>query len=220
MEIAPGLPVALVVGTDHRRQTPLTLNSMVYEATGEIFVLAQTTPPLGKDRCGGDLTVTYLTERQDGPARYAFPAAILDFVDHYRPASGPETQALRIKRKGEPAPYSIRSCIRVKPTPGSRLSLYVQYEKAMIVDISLGGVRFNCDSSVHLDAGASVVLRFDVAGKDYPVEATILRMWHGKGRRSFMVAEFQKSSGPFQHALARMIHAIERDARGQNPLCF
>jgi hypothetical protein len=60
-----------------------------------------------------------------------------------------------------------------------------------------------------------VKLLFDVAGEDYTVGAMILRTSYGGGRLRFAVAEFERKTGRFQHALARRIYAIEREARRQ-----
>jgi hypothetical protein len=218
MDLAPGLAVRIVVETDYRRGTIQAIDSTVYEASGDTLVLAQTTPPLEDRMCRGEITVTYLIEEQDGPARYGFPAAILAYIDDYRLASGRRAPALRVAGKAEPAPYSIRTCHRVKPGAGSRLNLYVQYEKATILDISLGGARFSCDWSIPLEANRPVKLRFDVAGEDYTVDAHVLRTWRGKGRLRFAVAEFRKRPGRFEQALARRIHAIERERHRQNSL--
>jgi len=107
----------------------------------------------------------------------------------------------------------VRTCHRVEPSAVSRLNLYVHCEKATIADISLGGVRFSCDRSIPLEAGAPVQLCFDVSGEDYTVDAVVLRTSYGKGRRRFAVAEFRKAAGRFEQALARRIYAIEREAR-------
>ena len=165
----------IVVETDHRTGGIRVMDSMVYEADGDTLVLAQTTPPLSQRVCGGEITVTYLAAEKDDPVRYGFPAAITAYIDDYRPAPGSKVQALRVTRKADPAPYSIRTCYRVEPAPMSRLDLYVRDEKVTIADISLGGVRFTYDRSISLEAGVSVELRFDVAGEEHTVDARILR---------------------------------------------
>lgn len=218
MGIVPGLSVRIVVETDHRRGDILVMDSMVYEVSGDTLVLAQTAPPIDSRVCSGEIMVTYLVEEKDGPVRYGFPAAITAYIDDYQAVPGRRVQALFITRKADPASYSIRMCYRVEPTPMSRLDLYVHDEKATIADISLGGVRFGFDRSIPLEAGVPVKLRFDMAGEEYTVDATILRTSYNKGRLRFAVAEFTKAMGPFEQALARRIYAIERASHREKGL--
>jgi|GEM_PF-619230 hypothetical protein len=218
MGVVPGLSVKIVVETDHRRRDILVMDSMVYEVSGDTLVLTQTTPPIDSRVCGGEITVTYLVEEKDGPARYGFPAAITSYLDDYQAVPGRQVQALLVSRKADPASYSVRTCYRVVPTPMSRLDLYVCDEKATIADISLGGVRFGHDRSIPLEAGVPVKLRFYVAGEEYTVDATLLRTSYGKGRLRFAVAEFKRATGRFEQALARRIYAIERTARREKTL--
>ena len=204
--------------TDHRRGDILVMDSMVYEVSGNTLVLAQTAPPIDSRACSGEIMVTYLVEEKHGPVRYGFPAAITAYIDDYQTVRGRQVQALLITRKADTASYSIRTCYRVEPTPMSRLDLYVHDKKATIVDISLGGVRFGYDRSIPLEAGVPVKLRFDVAGEEYTVDATILRISCHKGKLRFAVAEFTKAMGPFEQALARRIYAIERASHRQKGL--
>jgi hypothetical protein len=215
MRIVPGLNVRIVLETDRRRGDILVLDSTVYEVRGNALVLAQTEPPINSRICGGEITVTYLVEKADGATRYGFPALVKAYMDAYQPAPGRQVQALLVIRKADPASHSIRTCYRVEPTPMSRLDLYVYDEKVTIADISLGGVRFSYGRSIPLEAGLPVKLRFDMAGEDYTVDATVLRTSYGRGRTRFAVAEFEKKVGRFQQALARRIYAIEREARRQ-----
>jgi hypothetical protein len=213
MGVVPGHSVRIVVGTGHRKGDILVADSMVYEVSGDTLVLAQTAPPIDSLVCGGEITVTYLAEGKDGPARYGFPAAITAYLDDYQPVPGRRVQALLVTRKADPVSYNVRTCYRVVPTPMSRLDLYVRDEKATIANISLGGVRFGYDRSIPLEAGVPVKLCFDVAGEEYTVDATVLRTSYGKGRLRFAVAEFKRATGRFEQALARGIYAIERTAR-------
>jgi hypothetical protein len=215
MGIVPGLNVRLAVETDHRKGDVAVMNSMVYEVSGDTLVLAQTTPPLDSPVCNGEITVTYLVQEKEGPARYGFPAAITAYLDDYRGLPGGRVHAFLVTRKADPASCSIRTCYRVEPTPLSRLDLYVHDEKTTIADISLGGVRFGCDRSIPLEAGVPVKLRFDVAGEEHTVDAVVLRTSYGKGMLRFAVAEFKSVTGRFEQALARRIYAIERAARRQ-----
>jgi hypothetical protein len=218
MKVVPGLNVRILVETDHRREDIPVMDSMVYEVSGDTLVLAQTAPPIDSRVCSGEIMVTYLVEEKDGPVRYGFPAAITAYIDDYQTVRGRQVQALLITRKADTASYSIRTCYRVEPTPMSRLDLYVHDKKATIVDISLGGVRFGYDRSIPLEAGVPVKLRFDVAGEEYTVDATVLRTLYDKGRLRFAVAEFNKAMGRFEQALARRIYAIERAASRQKGL--
>ncbi len=214
MEILPGLSVRIVVEPDHRRGAVLVMDSTVYEVSGDTLVLAQTEPPISTRMCSGEITVTYLVEEKDGPARHGFAAAVSAYIDDYRPVPGRQAAALLVSRKAGPASYSIRTCLRVEPTVASRLDLYVRDEKVTVADVSLGGVRFSYDKSVlGLCAGAPVSLRFDLAGADFTVDATVIRTSYGKGRLRFAVAEFKRATGRFEQALARRIHAIEREMR-------
>jgi len=86
MEVLPGQRVRIIVETDHGRGDALVMDSVVYEAAGDTLVLAQTTPPLASGTCGGEITVTYLVEEKDGPARYGFPAEVAACIEDYRPA--------------------------------------------------------------------------------------------------------------------------------------
>jgi hypothetical protein len=215
MGIVPGLNVKIVVEKDHREGDILVMDSMVYEVSGETLVLAQTAPPIDSGVCSGKITVTYLAEEENGPARYGFPAVITTHIEDYQAAAGRQVQALLVTRNGDPASYSMRTCYRVEPTSTSRLDLYVHDEKAAIADISLGGVRFGYDRSIPLEAGAPVKLRFDMAGEGYTIDATVLRTSYGKGRTRFAVAQFTRVTGRFEQALARRIYAIERAWRRQ-----
>jgi hypothetical protein len=218
MGVVPGLSVRIVVETDHRRGDILVMDSMVYEVSGDTLVLAQTAPPIDSRVCSEEITVTYLAEEKDGPARYGFPAAITAYIDDYQAVPDRQAQALLVTKKADPALYSIRTCYRVEPTPMSRLDLYVHDEKATIADISLGGVRFGYDRSIPLEAGVPVKLRFYVAGEEYTVDATVLRTSYDKGRLRFAVAEFKKAMGRFEQTLTRRIYAIERAGRRQKGL--
>jgi hypothetical protein len=213
MRVVPGLSVRIVVEPDHRRGNILVVDSMVYEVSGDALVLAQTEPPIGSRMCSGEITVTFLVEEKEGPARYGFSGAVIAYIDGYQPVQGAQVQALLVRRKTDPASCSLRACYRVEPTAVSRLDLYVCDEKVTIADISLGGVRFSYDKLIPLEAGVPVKLRFDVVGEDYTVDATVLRTSCGKGRLRFAVAEFERKADRFQQALARRIYAIEREAR-------
>ncbi len=215
MRVVPGLSVRIVVETDRRKGDIIVIDSTVYEVTGDALLLAQTEPPIDRQVCGGEITVTYMVEEKDGPARYGFLAGVTAHIDDYQPVPGRHAQAVLVSRKAAPASYSMRRCYRVEPTAVSRLDLYVNGEKAVIADISAGGVRFSCDRSIPLEAAVPVTLTFDMAGEEYTVEATVLRTSYGKGRFRTAVAEFEKKTGRFQQALVRRIYAIEREARRQ-----
>ena len=131
---------------------------------------------------------------------------------------GRQVQALLGHERSRPGlRYQHKDVPPRRATPMSRLDLYVHDEKATIADISLGGVRFGFDRSIPLEAGVPVKLRFDVAGEEYTVDATVLRTSYDKGRLRFAVAEF-KSDGPVRAGPGPQIYAIERAARRQKGL--
>jgi hypothetical protein len=213
VKIAPGIAVRIVVETDGREGTALVLESKVYEADGSRLVLAQTEPPMDASACSGEVTVTYLVQGENRTERFGFPASVVACLPDYRLAAGGTAQALVVMQKGKAVPFSARTYLRVTPTAPSPLTLYVDGVLVRIADISLGGVKFSYDRTLRLMAKESVKLRFDVAGKDYIVGATILRTSHEMGRFRLAVASFTYTTPSFDRALVRVTRFIELSAR-------
>jgi hypothetical protein len=216
MDIKPGLSIRIVTEVDVTRERIHVRGSIIYDVKEETAILAQTDPPILKSMLHKEVTITYLTKKNDVMVRHGFPARIVEFID-YSLNSGQQVRALMVERTGNEQPYSIRMSYRAAPTTKSELSMTIYGTVVNVLDISLGGARFSYDKSLKLEPDAIVNANIEMEGRPYSLEARILRTWYGdsEGPRHdlrFASAEFVNMSRTVEHALSRKIHEIERES--------
>ncbi|HUJ69163.1 MAG TPA: hypothetical protein VLW86_06545, partial [Syntrophorhabdales bacterium] len=191
-------------------------SSKVYDAQGDILILAQTYPPLPESMRRKDIIVTFLTRRNGVMARHGFSARIVELID-YSLSSGEKVKALEVERIGEPEPYCVRMCYRVHPTNQSGLSMMIDGTKVSLIDISLGGAKVCYDESLWLESDTVAKASIDMDGRTYVIEAHLLRTWSGASEGfsddlRFAALQFMHMPKKVEDALSQKIRDIERQA--------
>jgi hypothetical protein len=217
MALRPGLSTRIVTDVDVTKERILVKGSIVYDVQEPTVILAQTDPPILKSMLHRDVIVTYLTKEKDDEVRYGFTAELVEFID-YSLSSGQEVKALVVKRTGPEKPYSIRMSYRVAPTGRSNMIMSVYANKVNIIDISVGGAKFTYAASLTLKADEIVQVGLEIDGRDYTLEARILRAWQGDSQGAsshlwFASAEFVNTSKTMEQVLSRKIREIELESR-------
>lgn len=217
MDVLPGDQIKVVMDVDPTAEKILAHDSVVHERTARgNIIIAQTDPPIVRSMLSKEVMITYLVEGRNGSARYGFPATIVNFIEAYRLKGGQEAEAIEVARKKNAVPYSIRMFYRVAPTEKSGLGLFVDGERATIIDISLGGVKFSHDKDLYLEIGRVVKANLDIGDTSFRVETMILRTWEGEtqGLSSHLgvaSAKFVDLDKTAENALSRKIQQIERE---------
>lgn len=216
MDLTRGFDVRIVIETDAAGEQILVKSSMVCDVEGETAILAQTYPPIPESMLGKDITVTFLTRKNGNMVREGFSARIVEFIDRSR---SPDQifKALKVERIGEPKPYCVRMCYRVRPMNQCGLSMTIYGTKVSVIDISLGGAKISYHQSLELMPHTLVNVSLDVDGRTYVIEAHILRTWNGASVEFtddlwFAALKFTYTDKRVEDALSQKIRDIERQA--------
>jgi hypothetical protein len=178
IDIKPGMSVNLVTDVDIGKEITDIRNAIVYDIDGVNITLSQTNPPLTKHHIGKEITITYLNKHKDGIRRNGFSGKVLNILNDYNLYSSKSVQAIVIIREGAFRTCDLRMHYRVKPISGSGINLFVEDEKANLIDISIGGVRF-CHSKKHSIAPGTIIeITITLDGQKFSLEARCINIWH------------------------------------------
>ena len=178
IDIRPGMGVNLVTDVDIGKEVTDVRNAIVFDVDGVNIILSQTNPPITKHHIGKEITITYLNKHKNGIRRDGFLGKVLNILNDYNLYSAKTVQAITIIREGSLKTCDLRMHYRVKPVSGSGINLFVEDEKANLIDISIGGVRF-CHSKKHsIVPGTIIEITIMLDGQKFNLEAKTVNSWH------------------------------------------
>ena len=221
MNVKPGTHIAITVDMDPLRETIDVKNSMVHDVAGEKIVVAQTDPPILKSYLNRIVYITYLGKEEGRPLRHGFPARALEFVKDYKLRSSGTTQAIVLTQEADAAPYNLRMFYRLEPPSNSGLDIYIDGERAGILDISIGGASFSHKRNTPFQTNSTIGIILSIDGAETRIDAQVLRVREPESNRlkkslELVSVSFLNMPGSTKNTLSRKIRDIERKMRFEN----
>ena len=215
--IRPGLNIRVVTEIDPIKDTIRVWASTIYDISGDTIIMAQSNPPMTASLFNYSTMITYVKKEGRKLVRYGFPVTAKEVID-YDLSNGQTVKAVLAEKKGDTRPYSIRMFHRVEPSSESTMRLFIGNREMIILDISLGGIRFGHDGTLKFNHDKIEDISLDIGGKTYALQARICRTWESPDIRSwkeshFGSAEFYNLPSTFERILVKRLHQIERDSR-------
>lgn len=220
-DIQAGMTVNIVVYVDMGKELIDVRNAMVYDVEGTKIILSQTNPPLTKNSLGKEITVTYLVRQKDGFCRMGFSGKVDEILNEYNLYSTKTVQAVSVARHSALTTYDLRMHYRVKPKSDSGISLFLEDERASLIDISLGGARFCHTKKNPVEIGTIIQLVLMLDDNIFRVEAKALNVWHPYDTESrsdleYVCVHFMELEKRCIHLLSGKILYAEREILSKN----
>jgi len=216
--IRPGLTIKVVIDIDNLREMTDVRSSTIYNISGKQIIIAQTDPPILKSRLNQPVIITYLTREGGEPVRYGFHANITDFIKDYELMSSQKVNAVKVVQKNLPTVHNLRLFYRLEPPSNSGIEMYIYSNQANILDISLGGAKISHNRANRFDIGKPIKAIIVIDGREFQVDAMVLRTWAPEDPRmisslEFIALEFLSPGAEFKNILGRKIVDIQRELR-------
>ena len=214
--IKPGMSVNLIADVDISKENTDVRNTLVYDIDGVNITLSQTNPPLTKYHIGKEITITYLNKQNNGIWRNGFSGKVLNILKDYNLNSSKKVQAITIVRESDYKTCDLRMHYRVRPISNSGIGLYVEDEKANLIDISVGGVRF-CRSKKHsIKPGEIVKITITIEEQKFTLDTKCVNIWHyseyaKQKDLEYVSVQFLNMDKKCAHILSGKILTIQRE---------
>lgn len=215
-EIRPGTGVEFVYYADYVRDRIRIMRSLVYDVMERQLIISQTAPPVLPSGLQKEIVVTYLAKRDGHTARFGFSAVIAGFITDYELSSQERVSALRIQRTGALKVFDIRLHYRLDVPASSGLTLSWGSDSLNLLNISIGGAKFSFKRSLSLLPGQPLTLSLGINGRQYTLEAELLRVWSPERRGTFgglklATVKFLHRGTAIEHLLSKEIFRIQRE---------
>lgn len=213
-DIRPGMRVDIVVSTDFVKELTDVRRAVVYEIDKKRIVLSQSSPPLTRYYLNRGMVLTYIVAGKEGPIRVGVFCKLTDIVP-YRIASDEPVQAVVMNVKSGAELQNLRMHFRVRPRSDQNLAVYLENERANIVDISVGGAMLSHSDSrpykVHDRIETSIV----IDGERFEFVSLVLRVWRPymdqRQRIEYVSVQFLDMDRRLNYLLGGKIFGIERE---------
>lgn len=217
-EIRPGIIVTIIINIDYRKEVIESRNSIVHDVTGDKIIIAQTDPPISRTNIDKEIYVTYLDKEGEKPARYGFPARIIEFVKEYELAARQKTQAVVLLRKGLGEQYNLRMFYRLEPPSNCGIDIFVNGSKVNILDISIGGASFSHNKVYPFKTNENASVIIIIGERASQIMSRVVRVWQPDNERmkkslEFVSIQFLNMNGHTKNELGRKIRDVERNLR-------
>jgi c-di-GMP-binding flagellar brake protein YcgR len=214
----PGLAVSIIINIDYRKEVVESKNSIVHDVIGDKIIIAQTDPPISRTNIDKEIYVTYLDKEGEKPARYGFPAKIIEFVKEYELAARQKTQVIILLRKGLQEQYNLRMFYRLEPPSNCGIDIFVNGSKVNILDISIGGASFSHNKVYPFKANENASVILIIGERASQIMSKVVRVWQPDDERmkkslEFVSIQFLNMNGHIKNELGRKIRDVERALR-------
>jgi hypothetical protein len=216
IDIKPGMSVNLVAGVDIMKENTDVRNAIIYDVDGVNITLSQTNPPLTKYHIGKEITITYLNKQNNGVWRNGFSGKVLNILKDYNLFSSNKVQAITVIRESCFKTCDLRMHYRVRPISRSGINLYVEDEKANLIDISIGGVRFCRSKKLSVKPGKIFEITITIDEQKFSVDAKCVNVWHyseyaKQQDLEYVSVQFLNIDKKCAHLLSGKILTIQRE---------
>lgn len=214
-ELKIGTKVDIVFENELNKSNAHYMKALVYDCTGDSIIISQTSPALNSRFLNRRVIVSFLVNREKRILRFGFVARLVDLMTDYKISSDKSVEALVLKQHEKPAQMDFRMHFRVKPPSKSNISMFFQEERANLIDISIGGVKFTYPKSYLFQQGDTINIRLVIDGKAFDLKAGVrnISMPHEYSANKtiqYVSVEFEHSNRQLETALSRAIIDIER----------
>jgi hypothetical protein len=222
--LKPGLPINLIVNTNLIRETNDIRTSIIHDIIGKKLIIAQTDPAISTVQQNDTITVSFLTDEKDNPARYGFQATIVDFIKEYQLSSSQTVPAIVVMQKSVPESYNLRTFYRIQPLGDIGLLMSIFGQPVSIMEISIGGAIAgaspNFDLEFSFDTGKTLKVTLTIDDEDFHLEAQIKRIFYPEDQNwgrdiKFVAMEFCGRTPELDRALGEKIISIQRELRSK-----
>ena len=222
--LKPGLPISLIVNTNLIREINDIRTSIIYNIMGKKFIIAQTDPAISTVQQNDTITVSFLTDEKDNPARYGFQVKIVDFIKEYQLPSSQTVPAIEVLQKTALEYYNLRMFYRIQPPSDFGLLMSIFEQPVNIIDISLGGAIVGAssgpDPGFNLETGNILKITLTIDEQDYGLEALIKRIFFPEDKKwsrdlRFVALEFCSRPPELDRAIGEKILSIQRELRSK-----
>lgn len=218
MDIKPGLTVNFIINIDYRKEIVETKNTIIHDIIENRIIAAQPDPPISRAHIKEEIYVTFLEKEQGKVVRFGFPAKIVDFIKDYELTTQLKTQAIELRKEGEPEPYNLRMFYRLEPPDNCGIDIFIDGNKMTILDISIGGASFSHNRTHRFKEKEEEKIILVVGEKIYQIDSRVIRVQLPEIERmkksiEFVSIQFLNVDGLIKNELGRKIRDIERELR-------
>jgi hypothetical protein len=191
------------------------MKALAYDIEDSKVIISQTSPALSRHFLDRRIMVTFLANVEKRILRFGFPAKLIDLLSDYQIASNKKVEALVLKQYDDPELLDFRMYFRVKPLLQSDVSLEVNEKKVNLIDISLGGAKFNCFRDCTFNHDDKINLKLLIGRTEFNLDATVRDIWiphdaAANKNHQYVSVEFEHDNKILETSLGRAIIGIER----------
>lgn len=217
MRIGPGSNVEIVIDFDWFQETIDIRRATVYDVQDEKIILSQTSPPIASYNIGKRVKLTYILKERQGAARYAVNGSLQEIVKEYRLSGSETAEAIVVVAEPGEERFNLRRHYRLEPPADSGITLCLDGEQVSLLDISVGGARFNYRTDRRLGPGEKIKLELRMENQRYEVLAEVVRTMPLSGRMAGKLetaaVQFLDLDENIKEILSKKIRDIERELR-------
>lgn len=215
MQFKPGIAVNIIFETDFLVNTTRVLKATIFDVLDNRLIISQTSPPILRSSINRKIQISFITQVESKPARFAASAIITNFIADYEMSSSLTVPAILLEQQTVLEEVNIRMFFRVKSVVGSNIVVLFGPEKLNLIDISLGGAKFSHPKPniVHPRQELNLIFVFD--SRRFEVKASVLRIWSSAEADTpkpvqYLSIQFEPGQREFEYYLGKKIMMMER----------
>lgn len=224
--LRPGRQVCLAVAADLVSDRIDVRPSMVHDIVkGGLLILAQTNPPLAKRAEGQTVEITFLIPHPDRGAEYlrlGYKTKILRVIDGWKVDERLTDNIIVAPKPHRLERTTLRLHYRVEPTSEAPLRLLLAPDgpELVLLDISVGGARFNHHRNLALEHDQVIDLLLETENLSLGLRARVVRTSRDGATSprapTTTAVQFVETTPEAKTCLGRLVNEIARRQRARD----